>query len=148
GTFDDGRLYAQTIPYQAVLIGDPSNPVTALLKNPADNTAKYIGFAGEQVKVEMVGGNPSFNIHWVYPTGNYLLLDSTSAVSTTINIPLEMPPPNDESVWGDPASFPDPITGTPPDWDACPWIPLASGNYIIQLTDAVDHVHYLTFEVL
>jgi hypothetical protein len=108
GNFANGRPYAQTIPYQAVLI--PDQTFTASVTNPAT----YEGQTNSTLTVAISGGTAPFDIHWVYPDGRYDLRGTITGTSTNIDVPTDAP----------------------------------LGYNIIQVTDAVERVYYMTFEVI
>ncbi len=83
GEMSNGTPYAQTIPYQAVLI--PSGSFTASLND-------YTGAPGStrQVSVDTSG---NYSIYWIYPDGISRLLGTISnGTSTNITIPSDAEP--------------------------------------------------------
>ncbi|MEM3152734.1 MAG: hypothetical protein QXW26_04675, partial [Candidatus Nitrosocaldus sp.] len=81
GEMSNGTPYAQTIPYQAVLIPDGS--FTASLNN-------YTGAPGSTVQVT-VSTSGNYSIYWIYPDDGVsrLLGTISSGTSTDITIPSD-----------------------------------------------------------
>ncbi|MEM0367059.1 MAG: hypothetical protein QW383_01000 [Candidatus Nitrosocaldus sp.] len=82
GEMSNGTPYAQTIPYQAVLI--PSGSFTASLNN-------YTGAPGSQRTITISGGTSPYSIYWIYPDDGVsrLLGTISSGTSTNITIPSD-----------------------------------------------------------
>ncbi|MEM0030463.1 MAG: hypothetical protein QXN32_06055, partial [Candidatus Nitrosocaldus sp.] len=82
GEMSNGTPYAQTIPYQAVLIPDGS--FTASLNN-------YTGAPGSQRTITISGGTSPYSIYWIYPDDGVsrLLGTISSGTSTNITIPSD-----------------------------------------------------------
>jgi hypothetical protein len=87
GEMSDGTPYAQTIPYQSVLI--PSGSFTITLRNASNTADKYTGSPGDTVRVNS-DTNGTYSIYWIYPDGKSRLLGTiTSGTSTTITVPSD-----------------------------------------------------------
>ncbi|MFQ5970331.1 MAG: hypothetical protein ACE5J2_07555 [Nitrososphaerales archaeon] len=130
-TFADGKPYAQTIPYQAVLI--PKDRFTVTLSN-------HIGAAGSPVTVTAGAAPPTspWDVHWIYQDNTYTSLGSTSGTSLPVNVPTKMPDPDPDNDLCE-------VYLDPNDLD-CPDI--VPGFYIIQISDADERVYFRTFEVI
>lgn len=134
GNFANGQPYAQTIPYQAVLIPDGKIAGVSLSKY----TAPYTNPGS--VTVTVSGGNAPFDIHWIYQDGTYRNIGTiASGTMGTFNLPTVKPAPENP--------------GCPVPWDpniaACwiDWTASDTGFYIIQITDANDRVYFRTFQL-
>jgi hypothetical protein len=87
GEMSDGTPYAQTIPYQSVLI--PNGSFTITLRNASNTADKYTGSPGDTVRVNS-DTNGTYSIYWIYPDGKSRLLGTiTSGTSTNITVPSD-----------------------------------------------------------
>jgi hypothetical protein len=90
GEMSDGTPYAQTIPYQSVLIPPGQQPwFTITLRNASNTADKYTGSPGDTVRVNS-DTNGTYSIYWIYPDGKSRLLGTiTSGTSTNITVPSD-----------------------------------------------------------
>ncbi|MFQ5969555.1 MAG: hypothetical protein ACE5J2_03550 [Nitrososphaerales archaeon] len=147
--YENEQPYAQTIPYQAVLVTDKlsssaGSAFFACVKSQGspqkcDKSAddKNQGSPGETVDVNIYSDEPyPFSAAWIYPDNTFTKLgEITSGDTLTVNIPTRMPDP----------SNPDCDIPTDPDDPDC--LPIASGYYTIVASDAEDNIMYITYFV-
>ncbi|MFQ5969170.1 MAG: hypothetical protein ACE5J2_01560 [Nitrososphaerales archaeon] len=126
GQMENGEPYAQTIPYQAVLvtdtISDTGSAFYACIKSDTSNNCstsageKYQGSPGESVYVRVQTSDPHpYTADWIYPDGKFKRLG--------------------EIISGDTLSVKIPNNAEPGKY------------YMIQASDGEGNIHYMTFYV-
>ncbi|MFQ5969216.1 MAG: hypothetical protein ACE5J2_01790 [Nitrososphaerales archaeon] len=144
--FENGQPYAQTIPYQAVLVTDilsskSGSAFFACIKSVTDKGCgvslgdKNQGSAGETVYVKVTTNDPyPYRVDWIYPDNSYTRLgEITSGDVVTVQIPTMMPDPSNPAC---------DISTNPNDPDC---LPIASGYYTVLASDGEDNIMYMTF---